>query len=129
MDSRIPQYVDTMPEMAWDLIELATKPLTIIYPDAKNLAKNLIADDNSVGIRVATDDFCPKLIQRFKKPIVSTSANISGEPSPSNFTEISDEVINSVDYVVNHRQDDLSKALPSSIIKLGVTGEIKIIRE
>lgn len=127
--NRIPQYVDTMPDMAWDLIELTNKPITIIYSKAKNLPQNLIAIDGSIGIRVASDEFCQKLIQRFKKPIVSTSANISGELSPGNFSEISKAVKSKVDYIVEHRQDDFSKASPSGIIKLGPGSEVKVIRE
>jgi L-threonylcarbamoyladenylate synthase len=122
-------YMQQVPEMAFDLIELTTKPLTIIYPNAKNLAPNLVADDNSIGIRIPDDEFCKQLIGKFKKPIVSTSANISEKPAPANFDEIDDEIINAVDYVVKHRQDDISKSKPSGIIKLGVKGEIKVIRE
>lgn len=127
--AKISAYVNEMPDIAWDLIELSTKPLTIIYSDAKNLAKNLIADDGSIGIRISNDEFNQKLIQRFKKPIVSTSANISGVPSPQTFDEISQQIIDSVDYVVKWKQDDMSKVKPSSIIKLGNTGEVQIIRE
>ena len=127
--AKIPSYVNEMPDITWDLIELSDKPLTIIYSEAKNLAQNLIADDGSIGIRISSDDFNQKLIQRFRKPIVSTSANVSGEPSPQNFDEISQEIINSVDYVVTWRQDDYTKAKPSSIIKLGKGNEIQIIRE
>lgn len=127
--NRIPQYVDVMPDIAWDLIELTTKPLTIIYPKAKNLAQNLVAEDGSIGIRVASDEFCQKLIQRFKKPIVSTSANMSGELSPANFQEISKPIRTNVDYIVEHRQDDYSKSLPSGIIKLEEGGLVKVIRE
>jgi len=126
---KIPSYVGEVPDIAWDLIELSEKPLTIIYSDAKNLATNLIAEDSSIGIRIANDQFCQKLIQRFKKPIVSTSANISGESAPANFSEISDEVIQSVDYVVEWRQDDYTKAQASGIIKLKPNGEVQIIRE
>ncbi len=127
--ARIPSYVNEMPELAWDLIELSEKPLTIIYPAAKNLAKNLIAEDGSIGIRVSREDFTRELIRRFRKPIVSTSANISGKPAPVFFDEISDEIKSAVDYVVNYRQDDFTKASPSGIIKLGVNGEVKVIRE
>ena len=126
---KIPSYVKEIPEVIWDLIELTDKPLTIIYSDAKNLAKNLIADDGSIGIRIADDPFCQKLIQRFKKPIVSTSANISGDKAPSNFSEINDNIIDLVDYVVQWRQDDYSKAQASGIIKLKNNGEIQIIRK
>ena len=126
---RIPSYVEEMPEIAWDLIELSEKPLTLIYSEAKNLAKNLIAEDGSIGIRVTRDKFTRDLIRRFKRPIVSTSANVSGQTAPAFFDEISEEIKSAVDYIVNHRQEDTTKAVPSSIIKLGVNGEVKIIRE
>lgn len=123
------RYVEEVPEIAYDLIELTDKPLTIIYDGAKNLAKNLFAEDGSIGIRLTTEQFSGDLIRRFKRPIVSTSANISGKPSPACFAEIAQEIIDSVDYVVKYRQDDNQKAVPSSIIKLGRGGEIKIIRK
>jgi L-threonylcarbamoyladenylate synthase len=122
------RYVAEVPEIAYDLIELSEKPLTIIYDGAKNLAKNLIAEDGSIGIRLTTEAFSSDLIRRFKRPVVSTSANISGKPSPACFDEIEQEIIDAVDYVVKYRQDDTSKAVPSSIMKLGRGGEIKIIR-
>ncbi len=128
-DVKVDFYVDTAPSVAWDLIEAANKPLTIIYDDARNLAANLIADDGSVGIRITNEEFSKKLCQRFRKALVSTSANISGEPTPRNFSEISEEVKSQVDYIVNYRQEDLSYPSPSSIIKLGKGGLIKIIRE
>lgn len=127
--NKIPSYIDEMPEIAWDLIELADKPLTIIYPGAKNLAKNLVPVEQTIGIRITTEAFTKKLIQRFKRPIVSTSANISGQPSPGNFSEIDEEVKKRVDHIVNYRQEDTAKAQPSGIIKLGVGGEIEIIRK
>ena len=126
---RIERFVDDVPDVAWDLIDLATSPLTIIYPKGKNLAPELLAEDGSIGIRLCKEEFCQKLIGRLGKPIVSTSANISGLPSPALFDEISQEIIESVDYVVNYRQNDMHRSKPSSIIKLGKTGEIKIIRE
>ena len=126
---KIPSYVNEIPEVIWDLIELTDKPLTIIYSDAKNLAKNLIADDGSIGIRIVNDPFCQKLIQRFKKPIVSTSANISGDKTPSNFSEISNNIIDMVDYVVQWKQDDYTRAQASGIIKLKNNGEIQKIRK
>lgn len=122
------RYVDEVPEIAYDLIELTDKPLTIIYDGAKNLAKNLIAEDGSIGIRITTEAFSSDLIRRFKRPVVSTSANISGKPSPACFDEISQEIVDAVDYVVKYRQDDTQKAVSSSIMKLGRGGEIKIIR-
>lgn len=125
----IDRYIDEVPEIAFDLMEVAVKPLTIIFDGAKGLAKNLIAEDGSIGIRITHEDFSRELIRRFKRPIVSTSANISGKPSPSCFSEIDQKVIESVDYVVKYRQDEVQKAVPSSIIKLGKGGEVKIIRE
>lgn len=127
--AKIQAYIEDVPDMAWDLIEFTEKPLTIIYPDAKNLAKNLIAEDKSVGIRVTNEAFSKSLCAQFRKPIVSTSANISGETAPANFSQISDEIKFSVDYIVNFRQDDLSKPKPSSIIKLGKGNLFQMIRE
>jgi L-threonylcarbamoyladenylate synthase len=121
-------YVKEVPEVAWDLVDLADKPLTIIYPKARNLASNLLAEDGSVGIRVTKEDFSKKLCERFRKAIVSTSANVSGEPSPRFFDEISPEIVNGVDYVVNYRREDKSLAKPSSIIFLDVSGQIQVIR-
>jgi len=125
---RIGQYVKEVPEIAWELIDAAVNPLTIIYPGAKNLARNLIAEDGSIGIRISEDNFCQELIKRFGRPLVSSSANISGEKTPSVFSEISSEIIDAVDYVVEWRQDDEAKKPPSSIIKLGEGGLFKIIR-
>ena len=122
-------YVQDVPEVAWDLIDLADKPLTIIYSGARNLAANLLAEDGSVGIRVTNEDFSKRLCQQFRKAVVSTSANISGQPSPRNFSEISEEVKSAVDYIVGYRQEEMSNPKPSSIIKLGKGGVIKIIRE
>ncbi len=126
---RIGQYVQVVPEIAWELMEVNDKPMTIIYPGAKNLAPNLIAADGSIGIRVTTDDFCRQLVQRFRKPIVSTSANISGQPSPGYFAKISDAIIQGVDYIVKHRQEDHTPAIASSLIKLGLSGQIEILRK
>jgi L-threonylcarbamoyladenylate synthase len=126
---KVNAYVKEMPDIAWDLIDLTTKPLTIIYDGAKNLAPNLIAEDGSVGIRVTSENFSQQLCLRFKKPIVSTSANISGAPSPHNFSEVSEEIKSAVDYVVTYRQEEMSQPSPSSIIKLGAGGEVKVIRE
>lgn len=126
--NRIESYVREVPDMAWDLIEVSDKPLTIIYPEAKNLAKNLLAEDGSIGIRVSGEQFSKMLCARFKRPIVSTSANISGEPNPAFYAEISDEIKQSVDYIVQYRQDDRTPAKPSSIIKLDIGNVIKIIR-
>lgn len=130
MDSsaKLNMYVNDIPDIAWDLIEVADKPLTIIYSNAKNLAKNLLADDGSVGIRITNEDFSRQLCERFRKPLVSTSANVSGDLSPANFSEVSEVVKNGVDYIVSYRQDDMSKAQPSNILKLGAGGLIQVIR-
>jgi L-threonylcarbamoyladenylate synthase len=127
-EARLPSYIREVPEVAWDLIECADTPLTIIYDGAKNLAKNVVAEDGSIGIRITKDEFCKRLIEKFRKPIVSTSANISGNDAPASFSDIDEDIINGVDYVVNLRQEELSKSSPSAIIKLGVGGEVKIIR-
>ncbi len=126
---KVERLVGDVPNIVWDLVEVSDKPLTIIYPGGKNMAKNLIAQDGSVGIRITNETFSKELCAQFRLPIVSTSANISGEPSPSNFSEISEEIIKSVDYVVQYRQNDKTKAKPSSIIKVNSDGTIKIIRE
>ena len=126
--AKLNMYVSEVPDIAWDLIEVTDTPLTIIYSQAKNLASNLLGEDGSIGIRVTNEEFSRKLCERFRKPIVSTSANISGEPSPANFQEISEEIKKGVDYIVNYRQEDMSKAKPSHIIKLGNGGIFQIIR-
>lgn len=130
MDSsaKLNYYVQEVPDVAWDLIELADSPLTVIYSGARNVAPNLLAEDGSVGIRITQEEFSHKLCERFRKPLVSTSANVSGEPSPANFCEISETIKAGVDYIVRYRQDDLRKAAPSHIIKLGAGGLVKIIR-
>ena len=122
-------YVQDVPEVAWDLIELADKPLTIIYSGARNLAPNLLAEDGSVGIRVTGEVFSKRLCQQFRKAIVSTSANVSGQPSPGNFGEISEEIKSAVDSIVGYRQEETVRPKPSGIIKLGKGGVIRIIRE
>lgn len=122
-------YLDDVPDMAWDLTELADKPLTIVYDGARNLAENLIAEDGSIAIRVTNEAFSLELCKRFRKALVSTSANISGETSPKCFADISDQIKNAVDYTVQFRQNETSNPKPSSIMKLGKNGEIKIIRE
>ena len=123
------RYVKEVPAVAWDLIEAAEEPITIIYPEGRGLAQNIIAADDSVGIRIVKDDFCRDLIHKFGKPIVSTSANISGEKAPASFSDISNEIINKVDYIVNWRQNETNNIKPSTIIKVGMNGEIKIFRK
>ncbi len=126
---KLDYYIDEVPSVAWDLIELSEKPLTIIYDGARNVAPNLMAEDGSLAIRITKEKFSQELCKRFRKALVSTSANISGEPAPANFDDISEEIKQGVDYIVKYRQDDTSKSKASSIIKLGKTGEVKIIRE
>lgn len=126
--NRLPSYVDEVPEIAWDLIDAADKAMTIIYPGGKNLAENLLSEDRSIGIRIPDDEFCQQLLRKLRSPLVSTSANISGQSSPATFDHISKEIIDAVDFVVEWRQDDPTPAQASSIIKLGPSGEITIIR-
>ena len=128
-EAKLDRYVSDVPDIAWDLISVSDKPLTIIYSSAKNLATNLLGADGSVGIRITNEEFSKKLCERFRKPLVSTSANVSGEPSPANFSEVSEVIKEGVDYIVSYRQDDMSRPKPSSIIKLDKGGVIKIIRE
>lgn len=128
-ENRLETYIEEVPEIAWNIIEVADKPLTIIYPNAIRLAPGVIAPDGSVGIRIVKEEFCAGLIRKLGKPLVSTSANISGQPAPGNFHEIDPAVIQAVDYVVQYRQNEKTKAKPSGIIKLGIHGEVKVIRE
>lgn len=127
--AKLQAYVDEVPDIAWDLVELSEKPLTIIYPGARNLAKNLVPEENTIGIRVTNEAFSKSLCERFRKPVVSTSANISGEPTPANYSQISDEIKNGVDYIVGCRQNETELSAPSSIIKLEKGNVFKIIRK
>ncbi|SNR71289.1 L-threonylcarbamoyladenylate synthase [Maribacter sedimenticola] len=127
-DAMLEKHVEKVPELAYDIIDLATKPTTIIYDRPRGVAKNLIAPDNTLAIRVATDKFCQYLIGKFKRPIVSTSANISGHPTPKSFQNIEEAILKGVDYVVNlHREKQNSSS--SSIIRLSNDNTVKIIRE
>lgn len=127
-DARIQRYVRNVPEVAWDLLELAEKPTTVILDNAVNLAPNLIAEDGSIAMRITRESFSKELCYRFQKPIVSTSANISGEPAAQNYCDISEELINAVDYVCWSRRQEHKPHTPSSIIKISENGEVKIIR-
>ncbi len=126
--SMLERHVDNVPNMAYTILDIAIKPTTIIYDAPAGVAENLIADDNTLAIRVINNKFCEKLIKFLKKPLVSTSANISGELTPKSFKEISEEILKGVDYVVN-LPNEKSKAQPSTIIKLSNSGMVKIIRE
>lgn len=126
--AKLDSYITEVPDIAWSLIEVADKPLTLIYPGARNLAPNLLGEDGSVGIRITQENFSHQLCERFRKPLVSTSANLSGEPAPATFDEISEEIKQHVDYIVQYRQDDHTPAQPSNIIKLGLGGLVQVIR-
>jgi L-threonylcarbamoyladenylate synthase len=127
-ESKIQSYVTEIPDVAYDLIEFAENPLTIIFSGAKNLAKSVINADGTVGVRVVKHDFCQQLLQRFRKPITSTSANISGHPSPQTFDEISDEIKDAVDYIVDWEQDLKTPKKASTIMKLAPGGQFSFIR-
>ncbi len=128
-DNQLQSYVSKVPEVAYELLEATDKPLTIIYSKAKNLAANVVAEDGSIGIRIVNHPFCEQLLQRFRKPIVSTSANISGDASARNFVEVSDEIVNGVDYVVKFGQQDPSNGTASTIMKLDPSGKFEFIRK
>lgn len=126
-DRMLKKYVKEIPFAAQSIIDVSDKPTTIIYDEARNLAPNLIAEDNTIAIRIPDHEFCYWLTRKFNGAIVSTSANISGQPTPKSYKEIAPEVIKGVDYVVNlHREKICAK--PSSIIKLSNSGVVKIIR-
>ncbi len=123
------RYVEEVPDIAWDLVEFAEKPLTVIYSKGKNLAPNLLAEDGSIGIRLVKHPFCEEVIKRTKVPLVSTSANISGSPSPGSFDEIDKRILDGVDLVVNWSADDGKKRSPSTIVRLEKDGTIKFLRK
>lgn len=127
-NAKLQSLMEEVPEIAYDLTDLATEPLTIIYPNVRGLAPNLLAEDGSAGIRICDDPFCKMLCQRFKRPIVSTSANISGETTAASFHEISQEILNAVDYIVKYRQEDSRQRKASKIIKLNADGTFILIR-
>jgi L-threonylcarbamoyladenylate synthase len=127
-DARLQRYVRQVPDVAWQLIDCIVKPTTLILDGAVNLAPNLIAEDGSIGIRITQEPFSHELCYRFQKAIVSTSANISGEPAAQNYRDIDPRIIEQVDYVCWSRRQEHKPHQPSSIIKLGLGGEVKIIR-
>ena len=123
------RYVEEIPDMAREIIKINDAPLTIIYPSGRNLAGNLLSPDGSIGIRITSDPFCEALIHRFRKPLVSTSANIAGLPAPAIYREISAEIKSMVDYTVTWRQNDHIKRKPSGILKVKLNGGIEVIRK
>ena len=123
------RYVDKAPGIAFEVMEMATKPLTLILPGATGLAKNLIPEAKTLGVRVPDHEFCRKLLYKFGKPIVSTSANISGEPTPKSVRDIEKEIIDGVDFMVNPRFQGKPTGKPSSIIAFSEKGEVKVIRD
>jgi len=121
-------YVEKIPDVAWDIIEFSEKPLTVILPKGKNVAKAVLGDDGSIAVRLVKKGFIKNLLQKNNKGLISTSANISGEPTPRDYKDLSIQILNGVDYVVNCVADETA-GLPSSIIKLGANGEYKLIRK
>lgn len=120
--------VEEIPQTALSLIEETENPLTIIYDNPRNVARNLIASDGSLGVRITKEPFSGMLCKSFNNPIVSTSANISGQETPRIFKEISPEIKRMVDYIVNYRQNDDTTSMPSNIVKISGNGELKILR-
>lgn len=127
-EKRLQDLVD-VPEMAWEIIDLSEKPVTIVYEKPRHLPKEILAEDGSIGIRLVKNDFCRKLISRLNKPLVSTSANLSGKKSPLKFDDISDEIKKAVDYIVEEQHESISPYAGSSVIKIWNDGRIKVLRE
>ena len=128
-DARLQRYVRNVPNVAWELLDCVDKPTTVILDGAVNLASNLIADDGSIALRITDEPFSKELCYRFQKAVVSTSANISGEPAAQNYCDISQDILDAVDYVCWSRRQEHKPHTPSSIIKLGMDGEVRIIRK
>ncbi|MCD4791471.1 MAG: threonylcarbamoyl-AMP synthase [Bacteroidales bacterium] len=128
-ESKITDYVEKVPDILWDLLKSIDTPITVIYPKAKNLTKNVIAPDGSIGIRVVKDEFCRRMISKLNKPVVSTSANFSGETSPLVFKDISEEIKNKVDYIVKTNRNKLNKIKASTIIRIKLSGEFEVLRQ
>lgn len=127
-DNKLESYVSDVNPIAYNLIEYAENPLTLVLPGAKNISPALISSDGSVGIRICKHPFCQQLIQRMRRPLVSTSANISGKPSPQYFSQIDPEIISGVDYVVDVEQDSMEIKNPSTIMRLAPDGQFEFLR-
>lgn len=128
-DKRVSRYIRNVPDVAWDLLNLATKPTTVILDGCSGLAPNLIAEDGSIAFRITKEEFSNQLCYRMQKPVVSTSANISGQPAAQNYRDIAPELLEAVDYVCTTRRNEHEPHVPSSIIKLAQNGEVTIIRK
>lgn len=127
-EARLQRYVRNVPEVAWQVMELATQPTTVILDGATGLAENLTAEDGSIAMRITGEPFSKELCYRFQKPVVSTSANISGQPAAENYKDIPEELINSVDYVCYSRRQEKQPHTPSKIIRIRLNGEVEVIR-
>lgn len=127
-DNKLESYIREVPSIAYDLIDYAENPLTLVMPGAKNISPALIAADGSIGVRIVKHQFCEQLIQRLRKPLVSTSANISGRPSPQYFSQVDEQIIDGVDYVVDMEQHDKEIKNPSTIMRLESDGRFEFLR-
>lgn len=128
-DKRVSRYIRNVPDVAWDLLNLPDKPTTVILDNASGLANNLVAEDGSIALRITKETFSKELCYRMQKPIVSTSANVSGEPAAQNYRDIDPEILEAVDYVCKARRNEHDPHVPSSIIKLASNGEVTVIRK
>ena len=124
----VERYVEEVPDVAWELLDVAVDPMTIVYDRGKNVATNLMGEDGSIGLRVTSEFYSRELCRRLRKPVVSSSANVSGDPSPMCFAEISKEILDAADYVAMYRRDDKGGIKASTVIRLGAGGLIKILR-
>ena len=128
-DVKLNRFVKKIPDIAWDIVDLSDKPTTIIYPEGTNLAPNLLAEDKTIGIRIVKEGFCHQLIRKFGKPLVSTSANISSEPTPLRYIDIDKRILEGVDYIVNLPADVKLKPKASTIMKIDLDGTFTLIRK
>ncbi|MFT2009546.1 L-threonylcarbamoyladenylate synthase [Pontibacter sp. 13R65] len=127
--SMLERYVQEVPENFEEILRTQERPTTFVFSDAKNFPPELVSADGSIAVRIPKDDFCHRLLMQFRRPIVSTSANASGEPTPQTFSQISDEIKSKVDFIVRIRQDEAAPAQPSRIIKIEASGATKILRD
>lgn len=122
------EYVEEIPEIAEELIASVTEPLTIIYPGARNLPRNIISGDGSIAVRIPMHDYCMALLEAFGRPVSSTSANMSGMPNPLSFRQISEEIKAQVDYTVDEKHQQINRMKPSTIVKIDASGDIRVLR-